>query len=124
MLACSALKRVNREQLRDGLEGVRFFYLKIDYEVVATNVPLYPEFQAFFRQYQPPTLIVWGLDTDMEELAVLFGMMKVGRRFLHCRLHRETAKGTGRSLPGVRRSIPVYCGEVSRVPDYFKAALG
>jgi pimeloyl-ACP methyl ester carboxylesterase len=26
----------------------------------ASNVPLYPEFQAFFRQYQPPTLIVWG----------------------------------------------------------------
>jgi pimeloyl-ACP methyl ester carboxylesterase len=25
-----------------------------------TNVPLYPEFQAFFRQYKPPTLIVWG----------------------------------------------------------------
>jgi pimeloyl-ACP methyl ester carboxylesterase len=25
-----------------------------------TNVPLYPEFQAFFRQYQPPTLIVWA----------------------------------------------------------------
>ncbi len=25
-----------------------------------TNVPLYPEFQAFFRAYQPPTLIVWG----------------------------------------------------------------
>ena len=25
-----------------------------------SNVPLYPEFQAFFRQYQPPTLIVWG----------------------------------------------------------------
>jgi pimeloyl-ACP methyl ester carboxylesterase len=25
-----------------------------------TNVPLYPEFQAFFREYQPPTLIVWG----------------------------------------------------------------
>jgi pimeloyl-ACP methyl ester carboxylesterase len=25
-----------------------------------TNVPLYPEFQAFFRHYQPPTLIVWG----------------------------------------------------------------
>jgi pimeloyl-ACP methyl ester carboxylesterase len=23
-------------------------------------VPLYPEFQAFFRKYQPPTLIVWG----------------------------------------------------------------
>lgn len=25
-----------------------------------TNVPLYPEFQAFFRKFQPPTLIVWG----------------------------------------------------------------
>jgi pimeloyl-ACP methyl ester carboxylesterase len=25
-----------------------------------SNVPLYPEFQAFFRQYKPPTLIVWG----------------------------------------------------------------
>lgn len=25
-----------------------------------TNVPLYPEFQNFFRTHQPPTLIVWG----------------------------------------------------------------
>ncbi len=25
-----------------------------------TNVPLYPQFQAFFRSRQPPTLIVWG----------------------------------------------------------------
>jgi len=25
-----------------------------------TNVPLYPQFQAFFRKYQPPMLIVWG----------------------------------------------------------------
>jgi pimeloyl-ACP methyl ester carboxylesterase len=25
-----------------------------------TNVPLYPQFQAFFRRYQPPALIVWG----------------------------------------------------------------
>ena len=25
-----------------------------------TNVPLYPKFQAFFRKYQPPALIVWG----------------------------------------------------------------
>ncbi len=27
---------------------------------VHTNVPLYPKFQAFFRDRQPPTLIVWG----------------------------------------------------------------
>jgi pimeloyl-ACP methyl ester carboxylesterase len=25
-----------------------------------TNVPLYPQFHAFFRKHQPPTLIVWG----------------------------------------------------------------
>nr|WP_260600360.1 alpha/beta hydrolase [Sphingomonas sp. ZFBP2030] len=25
-----------------------------------TNVPLYPRFQAFFRKYKPPTIIVWG----------------------------------------------------------------
>ena len=25
-----------------------------------SNVPLYPEFQAFFRKHQPPTLIIWG----------------------------------------------------------------
>lgn len=25
-----------------------------------TNVPLYPDFQAFFRAQKPPTLIVWG----------------------------------------------------------------
>lgn len=25
-----------------------------------SNVPLYPKFQAFFRAYRPPTLIIWG----------------------------------------------------------------
>ena len=25
-----------------------------------TNVPLYPQWQQYFRQYQPPVLIVWG----------------------------------------------------------------
>ena len=25
-----------------------------------TNLPLYPEVQAYFRKHQPPTLIVWG----------------------------------------------------------------
>jgi pimeloyl-ACP methyl ester carboxylesterase len=31
--------------------------LFLDY---GTNVPLYPKFQAFFRDRKPPTLIVWG----------------------------------------------------------------
>lgn len=25
-----------------------------------TNVALYPAWQAYFRQYQPPTLLLWG----------------------------------------------------------------
>ena len=25
-----------------------------------TNPPLYPDWQAYFRKHQPPTLIVWG----------------------------------------------------------------
>ena len=25
-----------------------------------SNIPLYPQWQEYFRQYQPPTLIVWG----------------------------------------------------------------
>jgi gluconate kinase len=37
VLACSARKRGYREQLRNGLESVRFFYLKIEYEVVARS---------------------------------------------------------------------------------------
>jgi pimeloyl-ACP methyl ester carboxylesterase len=31
--------------------------LLLDY---GTNVPLYPQFQAFFRDHRPPTIIVWG----------------------------------------------------------------
>jgi pimeloyl-ACP methyl ester carboxylesterase len=31
--------------------------LFLDY---GTNVPLYPQFQAFFRERKPPTLLVWG----------------------------------------------------------------
>lgn len=26
----------------------------------STNVPLYPQWQAYFREHQPPTLLVWG----------------------------------------------------------------
>jgi pimeloyl-ACP methyl ester carboxylesterase len=30
-----------------------------------TNVQLYPLFQEFFREYRPPTLIVWGKNDAM-----------------------------------------------------------
>jgi pimeloyl-ACP methyl ester carboxylesterase len=41
---------------RDGNREIQMdlFY---DYR---TNVPLYPQFQAYFQKHQPPTLIVWG----------------------------------------------------------------
>jgi len=40
VLACSALKRVYREQLRAGLKGVYFFYLKVDHDVVANRLQM------------------------------------------------------------------------------------
>jgi pimeloyl-ACP methyl ester carboxylesterase len=33
------------------------YQLKYDYRF---NFPLYAEWQAFLRRYQPPTLVVWG----------------------------------------------------------------
>ena len=48
------LDQVGLDRLGNAEIQLDLFY---DYR---TNVPLYPEFQAFFRQYQPPTLIVWG----------------------------------------------------------------
>ena len=41
---------------RSGADEIQLDLLK-DY---ANNVALYPQFQAFFRTRQPPTLIVWG----------------------------------------------------------------
>jgi len=44
-------------------------------------------------------------------------MMKVGRRLLHCKLPDNGERHPQQTnLTGVRRSIPVYCWEVSRVP--------
>lgn len=36
--------------------------LFLDY---GTNPPLYPAWQAYFRKYQPPTLIVWGKNDEI-----------------------------------------------------------
>jgi pimeloyl-ACP methyl ester carboxylesterase len=45
-----------RHLTREGNPAIQLalFY---DYQ---NNVPYYPEWQAYFRKYQPPTLIVWG----------------------------------------------------------------
>jgi pimeloyl-ACP methyl ester carboxylesterase len=39
--------------------GNRDIQLDLFYDY-GSNVPLYPQFQQFFRQFKPPTLIVWG----------------------------------------------------------------
>ena len=36
--------------------------LSYDYR---TNIPLYPEWQAYFRQYKPPMLIVWEKNDEI-----------------------------------------------------------
>jgi pimeloyl-ACP methyl ester carboxylesterase len=30
-----------------------------------TNIPLYPQWQAYFRKYQPPMLVVWGKNDEI-----------------------------------------------------------
>lgn len=40
-------------------EGNPSIQLKLFYDY-QNNVPYYPEWQAYFRKHQPPTLIVWG----------------------------------------------------------------
>lgn len=40
-------------------EGNQEIQLAMFYDY-GTNPPLYPEWQAYFRKYQPPTLITWG----------------------------------------------------------------
>ncbi len=46
------LQHLTREE-NDKIQLAMFY----DYR---TNVPLYPEWQQYFRDHQPPTLIVWG----------------------------------------------------------------
>lgn len=30
-----------------------------------SNIPLYPQWQAYFRKYQPPTLVIWGKNDEI-----------------------------------------------------------
>jgi pimeloyl-ACP methyl ester carboxylesterase len=48
------LTRIENDKIQ-----LKMFY---DYR---TNVPLYPAWQQYFRDYQPPTLIVWGKNDDI-----------------------------------------------------------
>lgn len=49
----------NHVQTRLDRPGNGSIQLQLLYDY-GSNPPLYPEWQAYFRKYQPPTLIVWG----------------------------------------------------------------
>lgn len=45
-------------------EGNQDIQLEMFYSY-GTNPPLYPEWQAYLREHQPPTLIVWGMNDEI-----------------------------------------------------------
>ena len=49
-----------------------------------TNIPLYPEWQAYFRKHQPPTLVVWGKN---DQIFVVDGADPYKRDLPNAELH-------------------------------------
>ena len=48
------------------------------------NIPLYPEWQAYFRKHQPPTLVLWGKN---DEIFVVDGAAPYKRDLKRAELH-------------------------------------
>ncbi len=82
-----------------------------------TNIPLYPEWQAYFRKHQPPTLVVWG---ENDQIFVVDGAHPYNRDLPHAQLHLiETGhfalETHGQKIAGLirdflSRSVPVQNG--------------
>lgn len=49
-----------------------------------TNIPLYPEWQAYFRKHQPPTLVVWGKN---DQIFVVDGAAPYKRDLPNAEMH-------------------------------------
>ena len=49
-----------------------------------TNIPLYPKWQAYFKKYQPPMLIVWGKN---DEIFIAAGAAPYQRDLPHAEIH-------------------------------------
>ena len=49
-----------------------------------TNIPLYPKWQAYFREHKPPTLVVWGKN---DEIFVSAGAMSYQRDLPNAEIH-------------------------------------
>mgnify|MGYP000096518707 CR=1 FL=1 len=59
-----SLDAINEDQRLLDRENNEAIQLQMFYDY-GSNVPLYPEWQAYFREHQPATLIVWG---DKDEI--------------------------------------------------------
>ncbi len=57
---------------RPGNKAIQFQY-KVDYR---SNPPLYPEWQAYLRRIQPPTLVVWGENDPVFTKAGALGLRR------------------------------------------------
>ena len=55
---------INMDQLLLDRPGNQEIQLQMFYDY-GSNPPLYPEWQAYFRKYQPATLIVWGAKDEI-----------------------------------------------------------
>lgn len=57
---------------RPGNKAIQFAY-KVDYR---SNPPLYPDWQAYLRRVQPPTLVVWGENDPIFTKAGALGLQR------------------------------------------------
>jgi len=90
-----------------------------------TNVALYPRFQAFLREHQPPTLIVWGANDTIFPAA---GAVAFSRDLMKAELHlfdsgHFALEDKGDEIAALmrdflRRYLPVHCvrGATRRIP--------
>jgi pimeloyl-ACP methyl ester carboxylesterase len=74
---------INEDQRLLDREGNEAVQLQMFYDY-GSNVPLYPEWQAYFRKHQPKTLIVWG---DKDEIFPSAGAHPYKRDLEHVETH-------------------------------------
>lgn len=74
---------INMDQMLLDRPGNQEIQLQMFYDY-GSNPPLYPEWQAYFREYQPATLIVWG---DKDEIFPAEGAHPYKRDLKNVEMH-------------------------------------
>jgi len=74
---------INMDQMLLDRPGNQEIQLQMFYDY-GTNPPLYPQWQAYFRKYQPATLIVWG---DKDEIFPVEGAHPYKRDLNNVEMH-------------------------------------